>query len=204
MRKLLALVVAVALGGGCADAPPPLGAPMDRVPGGRTVSPRAGTAAVVAEGGALTVEGPGGARTVDADVDPRVAFAPDGAFLVYARLGTGGGTDLWRVALPDGVPVRLTDWPGSEDRPVVAPDGARVAFIADVDGLASWYVIDLPADARVVPVDAARRRSNLHLGPRRIGAPPSGFEPPPDAADYAWGPAGLVWSARGVRFTVAP
>ncbi|MDP2313648.1 MAG: hypothetical protein Q8P41_12130 [Pseudomonadota bacterium] len=178
-----------------------VGIPQDRAPGRRTLGSDGAWEAVVAEGGALSVRPAGafGAEVpVDADVDARVAL--DGATLVYARRGDLVETDLWRVTLPDGVPERLTDWVGSEDRPLLSPDGRRLAFVSGRTGLASWWVIDLDG-ARPVPVAAARQVTNVGVTRGRPGVAPEGFTPPPDGTTYAWTAGGLEWVAEGVAHT---
>jgi hypothetical protein len=175
----------------------------DRLPGRRTLSPDAAWEAVVAEGGGLSVRRAGrfGAEVVlDTLVDPRVAML--GTTLVYARQGDLVETDLWRVTLPDGAPARITAWTGSEDRPVLSPDGRRLAFVSGRTGLASWWVVTLSeADEQPIVEGAGRQITNVGVTRGRPGVAPTGFVPPPDGTTYAWTDAGLTWVADGVVYT---
>lgn len=180
-------------------------AAQDRLPGRRTLSPDGAWEALVAEGGSLSVR-PAGRfgeeEVLDALVDPRVAMAGDTLF--YARQGDLVETDLWRVTVPGGVPVRITAWAGSEDRPVLSPDGRRLAFVSGRTGLASWWVVDL-YDAGGMPIaeGAGVQVTNVGVTRGRPGKPPPGFVPPPDGTTYAWTGAGLSWVADGVAYTAA-
>lgn len=186
----------------CASEEAPLGAPMDAHPGGRTALTQG--ALVVADGGRLTLQGAdGGVRDVDAGVDPRIAVAPDGSFAIYAKRGFMDETDLWRVDLPGGATVQLTEWRGSEDRPVISPDGARVAFISGYTGVGSWWVADMPVDGQLLSMAAARQLTNTALGPIRPGFPREGWTPPPSGT-VTWTSAGIAWEARDGQHTVAP
>lgn len=151
--------------------------------------------------GVLRLSGPDGERRVDVGVDPRVAIAPDGAHLAWAKDGGLVETDLWWAPTAGGAAIRLTDWPGTEDRPVFSPDGRRLAFVSGRTGIASWWVLDL-AD----PQGSARQLTNVGLEhvARPPGGPPPGWVPVPDGLDYAWTDAGLEWSARGARHGVVP
>jgi dipeptidyl aminopeptidase/acylaminoacyl peptidase len=196
------MVVSLTLLVACAD-PAPAEAPRpasDFRPGRRTRSPGGEWEAVVAEGGALAVRRAGafGAeRAVDEEVDPRVAFTPDDAVLVYAKRGEFGETDLWKVDARGDVPVQLTDWTGSEDRPVVSPDGRRVAFVSGRTGLAAWWVVGIDGGGAV-------QVTNVGVTKSRPGVAPEGWTPPPDGTVYAWGDGGLSWVAEGRRYTVTP
>lgn len=186
----------------CSRGEAPLGAPMDRHPGGRTEL--AAGALVVEEGGRLLLRGADGeARALDLGVDPRVAVAPDGSFAVYAKRAFMDETDLWLVDLPGGSTARLTDWRGSEDRPVVSPDGARLAFISGYTGVGSWWVADVPATGLLLSMEAARQLTNTDLGPIRPGFPRTGWTAPPSGA-VSWTSAGIAWEARDGQHTVVP
>lgn len=182
----------------CAPAQPEHGAPMDGLPAATTTS--GSYTADVEQGGTLILRGAFGERTVATKVDARVAFAPDRSFLIYAQQGFMAETDLWRVNLPDGAPVQLTDWRGSEDRPVVSPDGEKIAFVSGMTGVASWYLMDVAA--ALVPVERATQLTNTALGPKRPGFAPEGWTPVPDGTVYAWSADGLGWTARGQSFRV--
>jgi hypothetical protein len=178
---------------------------MDGSPGRRTLSPRGRWEAIVAEGGTLDLRPAGhvGAEVrVDTDVDARLAVSPDDRFVVYSRRGPLVETDLWRVDLPGGVPIALTDWPGSEDRPVISPDGRRLAFVSGITGVASWWVVDLDG-ALPVPPEDARQLTNVGVesAPRKPGHPPAGFVPVPDGTVYTWTADGLSWVAAGQAYT---
>lgn len=159
---------------------------MDERPSGRV---RAGRWELRVDAGRLLLDG----VQLDDRVDPRMAVAGD--LVAYARDGDLRETDLWLRTLPDGRPTRLTDWPGSEDRPVFSPDGQRLAFVGG-DGLPGWWVLDLAGGS-------PRRLSNTTLGPRRPGRPPEGWMPLP-SHDYAWDETGLHWVAQGRRWSVTP
>ncbi len=173
---------------------------MDRAPGGTTSS--AAYAAIVKEGGDLYLQTPTTTRLIDTGVDPRVAISPDERQLVYAKQGFVQETDLWTVALPDGIPTQLTDWRGSEDRPTFSPDGARLVFVSGFTGVASVYVVDHPGTG-IVAREHARQVTNANLGPKRPGFAPKNFVPPPTGTDYAWTGDNLTWNADGLR-TVTP
>jgi len=201
LRPAIAALLLAACG---APEPAPLGGPMDFHPARRTRSPSGRLEVQVGEDQVLRLQPAGQpeqARVVDQGADPRVAL--DEARLVYARDGGLVETDLWMVELPDGEPVRLTDWLGTEDRPVLSPDDRRVAFISGRTGIASWWVADLDGPLPI-PVETARQLTNVGLErDRRPGVAPLGFQPPPDGTQYAWTEQGLSWVAGGQRYTVA-
>lgn len=62
-------------------------------------------------------------------IDAHPAWSADGAAVVFASTRAHGNFDLWRLAIRDGKPgelAQLTDAPGHEVTPSVAPDGAIV------------------------------------------------------------------------------
>jgi TolB protein len=170
---------------------------MDEHPGRRTVSP--GWEIRVAEGGDLSVRPANGgpALMLDTLVDPRVVVSADDTFLIYAREGDLGETDLWRVDLPAGKPTPITTWTGSEDRPVLSPDGRRLAFVSGRTGIASWWVVDLAGP------DAGTQITNVGVIRGRPGQAPAGWVPVPDGTTYAWTSQGLTWVAEGKAYTAA-
>jgi Tol biopolymer transport system component len=71
----------------------------------------------------------GGAGKAD-PIDAHPVWLPDGAAIVYASTRDGGDFDLWLLPMVDGLagtPARLTDDPGHEITPTIAPDGT-IAF----------------------------------------------------------------------------
>ncbi|ACU38871.1 amidohydrolase family protein [Actinosynnema mirum] len=66
-------------------------------------------------------------------------WRPDGSALVYTSDRTGTPA-LWRHDLATGADTRLTDLPGAQLTPRIAPDGERIAF-QDADG-ATWVLSD--------------------------------------------------------------
>lgn len=107
-------------------------------------------------------------------------FTPDGDQLLFQAVGS-----IWRKALPDGEPRRVTTGDRLEFAPAVSPDGEWIAFTtwdADSSG-ALWKV----------PVDPDRRRDPVRL-----------TELPGQYANPAWSPAGdriafVRGSGRAVR-----
>lgn len=179
----------------CAAPPPAPPEATDGHPPRRTLSPDGQTEALVDEAGVLRLRPkgqPAAAVTIDEGVDGRVGFSPDAHTLVYARESVLVETDLWALDLATHTRTQLTDWPGSEDRPVVSPDGTRVAFVGGA--LASWWVLDL---ATHTPTQL----TNLGLVPT-FGAEPGGFVPVPDGHVYRWEGHTLSWVARKQRWSV--
>jgi dipeptidyl aminopeptidase/acylaminoacyl peptidase len=63
------------------------------------------------------------------------AVSPDGTWLVFGVRATdldanGGNTDLYRMSVEGGQPLRLTDWPGSETGALWRPDGQKIGFLS--------------------------------------------------------------------------
>lgn len=177
--------------------PGPLSGPMDFHPARRTVSPTARWTAQVDEDRGLSLQG----RLIDAPVDPRVAFAPDETRLVYARADSLGETDLWQVDLPTGSPTLVLAWPGSQDRPVLSPDGRRLAFVSGHTGIAAWWTVRLDGGLPV-PLEDAQQLSNVDLV-RRPGQPPDGWLPVPTTQPATWDEAGLHWVAQDQQHDLA-
>jgi len=73
-----------------------------------------------------------------------VGASPDGKWLYYDS-DLQGNSDLWRVALTDGVangaPEQLTNDPGGQFSPAVSPDGKEVAFHSFRTGNRDIFVI---------------------------------------------------------------
>ncbi len=186
--------------GPAAPPPGPNPAAMDHWASRRTRSPDGRWEVRVADGGVLTARRGDAADAtdvrLDTEVDARVAFAGD--TLYYAKRGEWAETDLWRVALPDGKPTRVTAWAGSEDRPVVSPDGRRLAFVSGRTGLASWWVVELEA----LPAAEGTQVTNVGVTRGRPGQPPEGYVPVPDGTTYRWEQDGLEWVSAGVEHRV--
>jgi hypothetical protein len=96
--------------------------PPRRLTGGAAIDPTGGSAPRPA-GGAVGVPTP---RDLASPIDAHPVWMPDGSGVVFASTRGGGDYDLWRLALSGGAPgelARLTDGPGHEVTPAVAPDG---------------------------------------------------------------------------------
>jgi len=57
-------------------------------------------------------------------------FSPDGAWVVYTKIGAEKG--IWKVPIDGGDPVRLVE--GNADFPVVSPDGQTIAYLDSPEG----------------------------------------------------------------------
>jgi Tol biopolymer transport system component len=76
-------------------------------------------------------------------------LSPDGRWLAFDS-DMGGNQDIYRMALPDGAPERLTDDPADDFAPAWSRDGRRLAFHSFRSGSRDVYVIDAaggPAEA---------------------------------------------------------
>jgi Tol biopolymer transport system component len=106
------------------------------------------------------------------------APTPDGRFVIYERTGEGSLTNLYKIPLEGGEPVRLTRQ--LSVRPVVSPDGRWIAH---------WYKGEGPS----APWQIA-------LTPPEGGPPARLFDVPQNEAD---GNSVLRWTAdsRGVIYT---
>lgn len=179
---------------------PPAG-PMDHHPARRTPSPTGRYEARVDEQRRLRLHGGEQLRLLDEAADPRVVFAPDEGRLVWARIDPLGETDLWGATLPDGAPAALVTGPGSQDRPVLSPDGRRLAFVSGHTGIAAWFVVELDG-ALPVDVRGATQLTNRDLV-RLPGQAPAGFVPVPTTDPPTWDDQGLSWVAQGRSHRVA-
>jgi len=75
------------------------------------------------------------------------AVSPDGATLVFGArttdlAGNRGNTDLVRLPVTGGEPVRITDWPGSEAAQQWRPDGRRIGFLSARSGSSQLWEIN--------------------------------------------------------------
>ena len=67
-------------------------------------------------------------------------FSPDGASIVYS-LEQNGNTDLYKMSVSGGSPVRLTNSPAIETAPSYSPDGSRIVFESDRSGTQQLYIM---------------------------------------------------------------
>jgi Tol biopolymer transport system component len=96
--------------------------------------------------------------TDDIFSDQEPIWAPDGSSLIFAsdragarpdsvvdiRVFDTNQLDLYRIDLASRKIDRLTDWKGSdESSPVFAPDGKRIMFISDRNGINNIYQLDV-------------------------------------------------------------
>jgi TolB protein len=69
-------------------------------------------------------------------------ISSDGRWLVYDS-DLGGNADLYRMALPNGTPERLTTDPSDDFFPDISPDGREIAFHSWRGGSRDVYVLPL-------------------------------------------------------------
>ena len=106
---------------------------------------------------ALALVGPGSSRSAVADDRRPLMRHPTlhGDTVVFAH-----GDDLWRAPVAGGVAQRLTLDDGTEALPRFSPDGAWIAFSAEVDGGTDVYVMR--------PDGGAITRVTYHPGADRV------------------------------------
>jgi Tol biopolymer transport system component len=94
------------------------------------------------------------------DGDP--VWSPDARTIYFSsdrgnHIGAAGGTmktydysqqDLYSIGAASQVVERVTDWPNSdENSPVVSPDGKKLLFVSDKNGINNIYLLDLETKA---------------------------------------------------------
>lgn len=73
--------------------------------------------------------------------DAAFSWSPDGTQIAFAAAEGSGESDLYRVALTDGVPVRVTLSAGSELAPVWSPDGRTLSYTRVAGGQTHVWVV---------------------------------------------------------------
>lgn len=84
-------------------------------------------------------------------VDPTFAsdISPDGRVLVYQRLNTKTGWDIWALPLGrDGQSVSVVQTDADERSARLSPDGRWVAFVSNTSGVSEVYVQPFPGPGR--------------------------------------------------------
>ncbi len=83
-------------------------------------------------------------------------FSPDGQAVVYS-LSSGGNTDIYRVKINGGTPVRLTSSPAIDTAPSFSPDGRQIVFESDRSGTPQLYIMSASGgDARRISFGTGR------------------------------------------------
>jgi TolB protein len=100
------------------------------------------TIAVLAAAAASVVVGPQTAdvRELFQYIDYEPNWSPDGSSIVFVS-NRNGPMNLYRVAVKDGAPQRLTNHAGPDDTPAWSPDGRHIAFVSEVDGNPEIYLV---------------------------------------------------------------
>ncbi len=98
----------------------------------------------------------GDTETVRFEVDEgtwmNVDVSPDGSTLVFDLLG-----DLYTLPVGGGAATRITSGPAFDIQPAFSPDGSRIAFVSDRDGLNNVWTVALDgSDARQVTDEGTR------------------------------------------------
>jgi dipeptidyl aminopeptidase/acylaminoacyl peptidase len=97
-------------------------------------------------------------------------IAPDGRSVIYERRAMDVMTDrvrssLWRVALEDGAHRPLLADSGDYHSPLIAPDGARLAYVTSQDGRSRIHVRWLDSGATAVVAELGEAPSDLVWSP---------------------------------------
>ena len=67
-------------------------------------------------------------------------LSPDEKRVAFGRVDLqGGSSDIWLIELARGIPTRFTFDAASDSAPVWSPDGSRIVFSSDRDGLPNIY-----------------------------------------------------------------
>ena len=85
--------------------------------------------------------------TTGNEVIESMGVLPDGKWLAFDTHRTGSG-DIYKMRLPDGVPIRLTDDPAGDFSPSWSADGTEITFHSFRNGTRDIYVMS--ADGRAV------------------------------------------------------
>jgi WD40 repeat protein len=83
----------------------------------------------IREGGTTLTVGEPRNLTHRTGYDNQPSFTRAGDALLYTAAGDDGQTDIWRVNVRGGAPVRVTNTPESEYSPLVTPDGKSFSVI---------------------------------------------------------------------------
>ncbi len=89
--------------------------------------------------------------------------SPDGRWIVY-EANHLGNADLYKMPLPRGDPVRLTDTPDDEVGPFWSPDGREIAYTGSAapPATSEWEVFVMPAEGGA-PVQVTRSPSTAGM-----------------------------------------
>jgi serine/threonine protein kinase/Tol biopolymer transport system component len=79
----------------------------------------------------------------DADKMP-MDWSPDGRFVLFTRLGTQSGQDLWILPLSGGKPFPFVETPFTETGGRFSPDGRWVAYASNESSGSEVYVAPFP------------------------------------------------------------
>jgi Tol biopolymer transport system component len=92
----------------------------------------------------------------------KMAFSPDGRFIVYDSFGRGGGPerDIFLLAVDGSREIPLVEHPADDLFPIYSPDGRRVLFASDRSGTMDLWAIEL---------DGATARGSAVLVRRDLG-----------------------------------
>ncbi|MCA9903719.1 MAG: PD40 domain-containing protein, partial [Anaerolineae bacterium] len=91
------------------------------------------------------------------DDNPR--WSPDGDWLLIESIDETFGNELYRLSLNDGRIEALTQAVGNDMSAILAPDGRRIVFVSQRDGLRRLYMIDGDGTARPITSAASNAMS---------------------------------------------
>ncbi|MEO5894133.1 MAG: protein kinase [Vicinamibacterales bacterium] len=83
---------------------------------------------------------PAGTLNIPSGHYENVRISPDGARAIMAKSTSPSESSLWLVDLARGGAAPLSTGPGRNDTPVWSPDGTRVVWAADRDGIQNFFV----------------------------------------------------------------
>lgn len=198
MRPLLLLLLSA--GAACSPAAP------DAEPPPETDRPWSGEAEYALDGLPLRAQGDrllAGTRGSEVVVGTGLVGPPAVApGRLVAALDDGRSTGRIVAFAPNGrggvKATPLVEAGGRPDRISLSPDGATVAFVWGITGIAGVWTV--PAAGDTPPSQLTN--IGLEDAPRRPGEAPEGFVPPPDAGPPRFEGDDLVWTAQGREWTV--